>query len=62
MNGVEIKLCPICGTVWIFYDQYDRQQYRTNCECGRAWKNGAWRDTKKEAAEVWNKKAYVNIK
>lgn len=58
-NKTHLNPCPKCGTAWLFYDRYDRLQYKANCNCGFAWKISRWKDTAKAAAEEYNKKVKV---
>ena len=55
-NEIKLNPCPYCRKIYLFYDRYDRKQYKVNCDCGFAWKVSRFKNTKAEAAEAWNKK------
>ena len=55
-NKTNLNPCPKCGTAWLFYDKYDRNEYKVNCDCGFAWKISKWKYTAAAAAAEYNKK------
>lgn len=46
--------CPHCNDIWIYFDDFDRFQYKMNCSCGYAWRNSQWKNSKEEAVHCWN--------
>lgn len=46
--------CPRCSDIWLYYSDMDRFQWKMNCNCGYAWINSQWKNTKIEAVQFWN--------
>ena len=52
----ELKPCPFCYDTWLYYSDMNIFKWKVNCECGYAWDNSTWEDTKEEAIEAWNRR------
>ena len=57
---IELKLCPYCKSVEVFYGEYDTFSdttfggYKIRCKCGYAYRKSVWCDSVNEAIEAWN--------
>lgn len=54
----ELKPCPFCGSDCEFqpYSSYESNGYRVRC-LGAGHALDWWCDTKKDAADIWNRRA-----